>query len=192
MHNFLTWAWEQLDDEQALTHAQHALDLYRTFGQPAWEARALNQVGYYSARLGDYGTARDHCQAALALYRQHDRQGHQSEGEASTLDSLGYIEHHTGHHDLAIHHYREALALVRSLGDATEAAVTLDNLGHPHVALKQYDEARTAWQEAVDLYRKQGRDTAARLVRQQLDRLDDTSAAPIAQPGATYPDGHRR
>jgi tetratricopeptide (TPR) repeat protein len=87
IHNALAWVWSQRGNyRQALEHARHALDLMRPFDQPVWEARMLNSVGLYAARLGDYDTARVHCQAALALHRQlHDVT------EAVTLDSLGYI-----------------------------------------------------------------------------------------------------
>ncbi|GAB2957238.1 tetratricopeptide repeat protein [Saccharothrix stipae] len=94
----LAAAWERReDDRRALNHARHALDLYRSLDEPVREADALNQVGWYAARLGEFHTARTHCHAALALHRHH----HDPEGEAHALDSLGYIAHHTGDHHQA-------------------------------------------------------------------------------------------
>jgi tetratricopeptide (TPR) repeat protein len=132
VHWGLAWAWQlRGDDRQALRHATRTLDLYRALALPVWEAEALNAVGWYAARLGEYDMARTHCRAALALHRRHDH----PEGEAATLDSLGYIEHHTGDHEQAIEHYRQAVVLLRALGNNYQAANTLDDLGRPYVAL---------------------------------------------------------
>ncbi|MEV4315306.1 tetratricopeptide repeat protein [Actinocrispum sp. NPDC049592] len=157
------------DDREALIHAQQSLDLYRTTDNQVLEAKALNLVGWYAARLGEYDAARGHCQAALTLHRHHhDPDG----GEAYALDSLGFIDHRTGDHHQAIRHYQQALALFRNLGNIYDVADTLDRLGHPHVALGQYDQARVVWREALTLYREQGRNTDAERVQQQLDGLD--------------------
>jgi len=126
-------------------------------------------VGWFAARLGEYDTARTHCQAALVLYRRIDH----AEGEAATLDSLGYIEQHTDGHRQAVDHYQQALILRRSIGNTYSCASTLDSLGHPHVALGQHEEARAAWQQALELYQEQGRDTDAARVRRQLASLDN-------------------
>lgn len=124
-------------------------------------------VGWHSARLGDYDTARAHCDSALSLHQHH----HSLAGESATLDSLGYIDHHTGHHHHAIDQYQRALAIRRDLGDTYQSANTLDRLGYPHAALGQYDQARIVWQEALDLYRQQGRGEKAERVQQELDDL---------------------
>ncbi|MCC8242793.1 tetratricopeptide repeat protein [Saccharothrix luteola] len=64
------------DNRQAPAHARRALDLYRALGLPGREAVALNSVGWYAAGVGEYDTARDHCEAALILHRRHhDRDG---------------------------------------------------------------------------------------------------------------------
>ncbi|HWO65469.1 MAG TPA: tetratricopeptide repeat protein, partial [Umezawaea sp.] len=164
----LAYAWElRGDDRRAMDHARSALDLYRGLGQPVREAIALNQVGWYAARLNDFDTARDHCQAALTLHRTH----HNPEGEAATLDSLGLIAHRTGDHRQAVDHYQQALVLYRALGDTYRVADTLDNSGHPHNALGQHDQARAVWQEALERYLEQGRDEDVEQVRRRLDGL---------------------
>ena len=129
------------------------------------EAYALNAVGWYSAHLGDYDTARTHCEAALAMCRDDNPYG-----KAHRLDSLGYIEHSTGHHDLAIERYQEALSLFRTVGSSYDSADTLDNLGHPHAALGQHEHARAVWRQALELYRRQGRAEDAERVQRQLHR----------------------
>ncbi|WP_308257249.1 ATP-binding protein [Saccharothrix luteola] len=168
-HQVLAFTWgSQGDDRRALDHARHALDLYRTIDRPdhpEWEGTALNAVGWFAARLGEFDTARDHCLAALTLFRHH----HYPDGEAEALDSLGFIAHRTGDHRQAVDHYHQALTLFRALGYTYQIASTLDSIGHSHITLGQHDQARTVWQEAIQLYRDQGRDTDAQRVQQQLD-----------------------
>ena len=167
IHGMLAWAWgRQGEDRRALEHATHARNLYRTLDNPMSEAISLNLVGWYAAQLGEYDTAREHCQAALVLQRRHH-----PDGQAATLDSLGYIEHRSGHHDQAIQHYRQALERLRELGNTYQLADTLDGLGHPHIALGEHEQARTAWREAQQLYREQRRDKDADRVQRQLDDL---------------------
>ncbi|MCG7203588.1 ATP-binding protein [Streptomyces arenae] len=173
-HYTLASIWP--DGRRALEHARRALDLYRGLDQPIAEANALNAVGWYAARLGQYDTGREHCRAALALYLTHQ----DVNGQAQTLDSLGYIDHHSGRHHSAVEHYRQAIGLYRELDNTYEAADTLDRLGHPHAALGQHDRARAVWWEARDLYRRQGRDQEAEDVERLLDGLagrDDADGA---------------
>jgi DNA-binding SARP family transcriptional activator len=155
------------DYEQALSHSLRAADLHHGFGQPAWEAEALNSVGWCAAHLGDYDTARARCQAALALQRDH----HDPDGEAATLDSLGFIERRCGNQQRAIELYQQALALRRGLDDTYACAGVLGSLGELHATLGQHHQARRAWEEALELYRAYQRDRDVERVRRQLAAL---------------------
>lgn len=170
-HYTLASIWP--DGRRALEHARRALDLYRGLDQPIAQANALNAVGWYAALLGDHDdTAREHCQAALALYEHHQ----DVNGQAQTRDSLGYIEHHSGHHHDAVQHYRRAISLYRDLDNTYEAADTLGRLGHTHAALGCHEQARAVWLEARQLYRHQGRDQEAEQVQRHLDGLGEEDA----------------
>ncbi|ROP41811.1 Tfp pilus assembly protein PilF [Saccharothrix texasensis] len=185
-HRFLASAYEQRgDDRQALGHATRALELFQAIGSPTWEAIALNQVGWFTARLGDYDTAREYCTAALAVHRRHS--GHR-ECQAKTLDSLGYIAYHTGHHFEAVVHHQQALALLRGLRHTYAAASTLDRLGHSYLATRQHSQARTAWQEALKLYRQQQRFDIAESIQRQLDSLGDSLSTTATASTEVVPD----
>jgi tetratricopeptide (TPR) repeat protein len=162
----LSWAWERRGDDR------HALDLIRPLDQPVREAWMLNSVGWYAARLGDYDAARDYCQAALALQRQH-RDG----GEAATLDSLGYIAHCTGQHPDALNYYQQALAVLREYGNTYQEADTLVHLSQTYAALGDYEQARAGWRQALELYQIQQRTSDIATVQQQLDELDNPDGA---------------
>ena len=166
-HHALTVAlgW-RADPRQALEHAGHTLRLYRAHG-PKWEGEALNLVGWYAARNGQYTRARAHCQAALASHRRNQDPGN----IAITLDSLGFIDYHTGRHSVAIEEYQEAVALLRESADIFQLAETLESLGHPHRALGQHDEARAVWAEAQEWYANSLRPEAAQRTQGLLDEL---------------------
>jgi tetratricopeptide (TPR) repeat protein len=171
IHQSLGRAWERRgDDRQALGHAIQALEHFRATGRPALEAGGHTLVGWCRARLGDYDTARVHCQAALRL------NDHFSPTlDAANQDSLGYIAHHTGRHHVAVQHYQQAITLFRSLNHVYETANTLDNLGHPLAAIGQDDAARAAWHAALELYRQQKRTHDADRVKRQLETLGHDS-----------------
>ncbi|MFC0541462.1 tetratricopeptide repeat protein [Kutzneria chonburiensis] len=172
-HRMLAAAWEQRgDDRVALEHTGQALALYRTLDQPVWEADAVNSMGWYAARLGDFDDARRHCEQALAMQR---RNGYR-DGEAAALDSLGLIAHRTGRHAASVDYYEQSLAIFRDVGNTMYAAVALDGIGHPFAAIGRLDDARAAWGEALLLFQEQGRDADADRVRRQLDALDHTTA----------------
>ncbi|NUP51613.1 MAG: tetratricopeptide repeat protein [Catenulispora sp.] len=167
-HLVLGRVWELSGDyERALSHSLRAADLHHGVGEPAWEAEALNSVGWCAAHLGDYDTARARCQAALVLQRDH----HDPDGEAATLDSLGFIERHCGNQQQAIELYQQALALRRRLDNTYASASVLSNLGELHATLGQHHEARTAWQEALALYQAHQRDNDVERILRHLASL---------------------
>jgi tetratricopeptide (TPR) repeat protein len=169
-HQALARVWGRRDDRKALGHATRALRIFLSLDTPLCQAHGHNTVGWYTTRLGDHDTARDHFRTALALHRQQ----HNPTGEANALDSLGYVEHNSGNHHLAIRHYRQALTLRRELGNTYDAASTLEHLGRPYAALGRRGQARTAWQEALELYRHQGRTKDAEQLQRQLAPLIHT------------------
>jgi len=144
------------------------LALYRTLDSPIWEARELNAVGWYSARVGEYEQAFEHCQAALALALRH---GHQP-SEANMLDSLGYICFHTGRYELAEDYYTRALAVVRDLGHTYLEAETLERLGHTHAARHRHAHARSSGNRPPPVRIATPHRDAARIQR-QLDNIGE-------------------
>jgi tetratricopeptide (TPR) repeat protein len=119
--------------------------LYQAAGHRRGEGLALNLVGWYLARLGEYEQAIAPCQQALALLRTLD----DNKGQANSWDSLGYANHHLGHHTQAITCYLHALDLFRELGDRYNEAATLTNLGDTHHAAGDSESAHDAWQRAL-------------------------------------------
>ncbi|WP_237774392.1 AfsR/SARP family transcriptional regulator [Actinosynnema sp. ALI-1.44] len=164
-HRALACTWERRgDDQQALTHATQAVELFEGLDFPVWYAEALNVLGWFQARLGYYADARTNCEKSLALYRGNP----DSDGEASTLDSLGFIASRTDLHADALDYYHRALELFTQVGNAYQEADTRDKLGDVHVALDQQAEARASWQRALSLYQAQYRIADVARIRQKL------------------------
>jgi DNA-binding SARP family transcriptional activator/Tfp pilus assembly protein PilF len=153
--------------QAALDHELAALAAARRTGEPIWEGEALNLVGTFAVHLGRHDWARQCCEEALALFRQHQ----DVENEADTIDVLGLIAAKTGDHGTALRHHRRALDLYRQIGNNTVIGGTLADLARAHLALGHADDARATFREALSVYERQSRDAEADAVRQELAAL---------------------
>ncbi|WP_198940651.1 AfsR/SARP family transcriptional regulator [Micromonospora sp. CB01531] len=133
--------------DKALHHAEQALALYRAGDNPGGEGNALNEVGWYSALLGDYHRALDHCEQALVILEKLGNR----RGQAATWDSLGYAHHHLGDHHRAIDCYRRAADLRHATGDRHPEAETLNRLAHTYLAVGDRESAHSAWEKALTI-----------------------------------------
>jgi tetratricopeptide (TPR) repeat protein len=166
-HHAAAQVWgNQGDTVEGLRHAAAALRIYRAIRAPLREAFALNLIGNFAVRLGDFELARRSYEPALSLFSAH----HYRPGEATILDSLGRLAEAVGHTE-ALEHYQQAFVLRQELGDTYAAAETLERLGQTYRALDQNGRARTAWRHAVRLYRTQHRTDDADRIESQLDLL---------------------
>ncbi|SDS49610.1 tetratricopeptide repeat protein [Actinoplanes derwentensis] len=165
-HRALHFAWDDVDTERQLDHAERALALFLEVGQQSWIAIGLNAVGEAHADGGHYDLARTFCEQALALHRQL---GNRS-GEAATLDSLGIVAEGAGRLDEAAEDLVAAAEIYRELKNVSSEANTLARLGRVLVAMpSREDEGRGRLRQAHEMYVEQGRAAEAERVRQGLD-----------------------
>ncbi len=129
----------------SLVAADGAHDLYCAGGNRAWQAAALNNIGWYHIRLHRYQEAVDACEQAL---RMHEQLGDLL-GQANTSDTLGYAHHHAGDYQQATACYNSALDLFRQLGNRHYEAVVLGHLGDTHRPVGRLDAARNDYQQAL-------------------------------------------
>ena len=132
---------------EALDRARQALDGYRAAGHRAGEANALNAVGWYLTRTGQYEQAVPYCQEAIDLHRELGNR----DGEAATWDSLAHVHQDLGDHGRAIECYLVALELRPGPADGYNQALTLTGLGDTYLAAGQPEAAREAWRQALDI-----------------------------------------
>ena len=168
IHRALAQAWSGCGDySRARTHAMQALDLAQSAGDKLAEARALNNAGWFSARLDEFDTALRLCKAALQLAKEHN----QRECEGFTLDSLGYIAHHTNSYQQALTYYSEAIDIFTDLSIVFNKTNSLERLGHTFVALGRRHEAREAWQAVLEQHQSDHRPIEVRRLRSLMATL---------------------
>ncbi|MBP2471642.1 tetratricopeptide (TPR) repeat protein [Crossiella equi] len=110
--------------DTAVTHASYALALLLRSDSEEWAAKALNDLGWYEARAGDFAEASRVCADALDRSR---RRGYR-DGMVNARHSLGWLAHRAGAHAEAAEHLREAVALAQELGDRYQEATSLSLL----------------------------------------------------------------
>ena len=159
---------------QALAHGRQGLSLSQAAGDQALvtQADALNQIGWYLAKLGRYEEALGPCQQALALHFQLG----DTHSEPTTLDSLAYAHHHLGHHAEAAVYYRRAVELFAELECAYLQAQTLAYAGDAHHDDGDTPAAHDAWTQALAIF-DDLHHPAAGDVRAKLEKLDLTAGA---------------
>ena len=161
-------AYKRLREWQAaLDHQLAALRAARRTGEDIWIGESLTLVGTFATRLGRHDWARQCCEEALSLFRQHN----DVENEADVTDVLGIVAANTGDHAAALRHHQRALDLYRQIGNSTVIGATLADLGRAHRALGHLDEARDAFHESIAVYSRQSRDAEAEDVRTELAAL---------------------
>jgi tetratricopeptide (TPR) repeat protein len=133
-----------------------------------WEARAHNAVGRYSAGLGRLDSAREHCTAALELFRRHG----DHDGEAVTINSFGYIAHRAGRLHEALALYQQALDMFKGSDNVYNEPVTLGWMAQVYALLGDTARARASWERALHLYQVHNEISAAERIRERLAALD--------------------
>ncbi len=134
--------------DQARTHYDAALSLYRDERAHLGEANALMFLGDLERYLSNLDQASAHYDAALPLYRAERSRL----GEAHTLVSLGGLEERLGNTDQARTHYDAALWLFRAIRDGLGEANVLWSLGEMFLAHEEWTKAKTSYEKALPLY----------------------------------------
>jgi CHAT domain-containing protein len=139
---------------EALPHLDIALTIARELKEQAWEASALDALGFV-AYFGknDLPQAIASHEQALAIYRQLKMRS----AELFQLARLGFIYREDAQEDVARNYYESALAIVRELKDAREAMV-LNQLGQIYHRMYGTDKAIETYEQML---------TASRLYKQK-------------------------
>ncbi|MFI7231212.1 ATP-binding protein [Nonomuraea angiospora] len=153
--------------EEALRHAQAALDPLRRARLTATEAYVLNLIGWCRCALGDYEGALQAGEKALAIATEL---GDKS-GQGHILDTLGKIHHHRGDLQDAIAHHRRALTSCRDLGHRYDEAEILLHLGDSLHAAGRPTQAVDSWRLSLAILDELGHRTADEL-RARLNSHD--------------------
>ncbi|MEM9462339.1 MAG: tetratricopeptide repeat-containing serine/threonine-protein kinase [Myxococcota bacterium] len=131
-----------------------ALPLAQRSGDPLQEAHALNNLGGVFDSLGDYKSARDYHQRALAIYEKALGPDHPH--IAKNLDDLGGVFDSLGDYKSALDCHQRALAnYEKALGpEHPYVAGSLMNLGHVLSSQGDYERAREHYQRTLAIMEK--------------------------------------
>jgi len=133
---------------EAQTEAEASLVEYRTAEDRQGVADVLNLLALLATRRGEFETAGELCQQALAHRPISD-----AAGRAKTIHNLARLADLSGDQEEAVRLYEECLLLRRRAGDARGEAITLLNLAQ--LARKSADHkcARQLYEQSLQLFR---------------------------------------
>jgi tetratricopeptide (TPR) repeat protein len=150
-HRFLGCSYIRLGRyENARSHLQDALDLYRGAGDTVGAAHAHRHYSWMLERQADYRAALSHARQALDLFRDA---GHEA-GEARALNAIGWFHALLGDYPEALDFCQQALDLQERLGDRFGQAEILDSLGYAYHRLGRHARAVRCYRAAADLFRE--------------------------------------
>ncbi|MBF2034988.1 MAG: CHAT domain-containing protein [Leptolyngbyaceae cyanobacterium T60_A2020_046] len=138
-------AFNANDFEAALGHWQRAVALYQAAGRDRDVANTQTAIMAAALRLGRYGDAIRHGQAALELATTLADAGLQ----VRILGNLGIAYQESGRYADAIATYEQALTVVSTTGNAASKAQLLSLLGNAYEALGDYASAIAAQQASL-------------------------------------------
>jgi DNA-binding SARP family transcriptional activator/tetratricopeptide (TPR) repeat protein len=166
--------------DDAHSHLQEALTLYRRLGDHAGQACChLNIARIFESRE-DHSQALSHARQSLRLYRAAG----DLTGQARALNGVGWGNAQLGNYRQALSYCGKALELHRTSGNRLGEAVTLDSLAYCCHQAGRYSQAVAYYQQALSAYA----DVSDRYLRAQtLIRLGETHQAnghPEATPDA--------
>lgn len=148
-----------------------AAELYAVAGDPAGQARALNETARSSEEVGHTGSA-------LAAYRQSAelaRQAGDRHCETLALSNLGVLLNRLGRSHEAVQSLSEALRIARELGWPDLVGNRLVNLGSAYQDLSEMQKAIGLYREALD--HPTAQDTAHNNLGDAYGALGDWDAA---------------
>lgn len=119
-------------------------------GDGKLQRKALYAAGVLADAQEDYGTARRHFEASLALHREAGDEW----GVANALNNMGVVALRHGDHEAAYRLYGQSVSLWRKLGNDAAVALALNNLANVARRMDRHDDARRALDESLAMQRQ--------------------------------------
>ena len=135
-----------------LTINGHARRAAEHTGDLSDQAYAHCQLATGYTRVIEYESADDHCERALALFRQIG----DTEGEARALGARGIIHNRRGHYQAAIDDHRQAISLSRQNGHRQGEGIAMINLGLVEERMGNYAAAAELERRALAIFQDLG------------------------------------
>ena len=140
------------EHDQARSHLEHALEVYRQLGDDTNQAHARLALAAILDREGRHRDALHQAGQALAQFRAV---GHRV-GQANALNNAGWYHARLGEYETALQYCQQALGLHQELGNRRGEAFTWDSLGVAYHHLGRRTDAIACYQRALTLFRDNG------------------------------------
>lgn len=145
-------AWFAGRMDEARTHYEAALGVFRQRGDRVQEANVRSNLANYHRARGETGDAQVHYDAALAICREVGAR----RLEGVILGNLGIMCREQGRLEDARANYDAALAIDREVGNRAAEGIVLSNLGNLSRAQGRLDEAQARHEAALAVHREVG------------------------------------
>jgi tetratricopeptide (TPR) repeat protein/transcriptional regulator with XRE-family HTH domain len=165
------------DYDQATSHFEHCLGLYRQLGDQTGEARTQHNLGFLAERQGRHADALRHTETAFRLF---EAIGDKAE-QAMTLNDIGWYHGLLGDYEQARAVCRRVLSLSAEIGYRRMEATSWDSLGYAEHHLGNLGEAVACYERALSIFRELGE---RRYEADALTTLGDTYLAAGEPPRA--------
>ncbi|MGA5823118.1 AfsR/SARP family transcriptional regulator [Kitasatospora sp. NPDC094028] len=163
--------------DQALAHAQAALDLHRrTGGSERHTAILLNSLAHALHVAGRLDEAEAQYREALVLWREYGN----ANSSAVTLAKLGDVLSRLGRPEEAFAALQEAVDVFQGLGNAALAADSLIIMARTHARFAEWPQARIRALQAAVLADRHGLDS---WLSEARGILDEVERARLGAPG---------
>lgn len=136
----------RLENDDARTHLQGAILLYRAANEKRGVMQCLSPLGALAEADGDVSTSESCYREALALSREL---GHKA-GIAVSLHNLGLLKENAEGASAAVSFYEEEIVVRREIGDDRGIALALDGLAGVASQSGDLVVARAYWSEAME------------------------------------------
>jgi tetratricopeptide (TPR) repeat protein len=152
-HRTLGSAYMRLGQiENAMTHLEHALAVYRENGDHSGQARTHLTFGVVYEATGEYSHGIEHARRALDFYRATGRRF----GEARACNIIGRYYTYLGDYLQAIENCQHALEIFQEINDHTGQGNAFDNLGNANYCSNRFAEAVEMYLPALMIWRNLG------------------------------------
>jgi len=136
--------------EEAIRHAERALQAAGEINTDSLKADALFQLGNGYYRINDYSKALECHEEALHIYEKIP----DKRGIARSAHRLGILRFDTGEFQKSAEYYLRAIELRKELHDSLGAAYSLANLANAYTQMGNFQDAISSYKEAGDVFRE--------------------------------------
>ena len=147
--NQLGFAASHNEPTASFKYAKEALELARQLQYKRGESAALNIIGTFYERFGDYALALDYKLQALKISEQINMRSSQ----ARSYNSIGVLYFRQKKYEKALAYYQKALQIAQEQKMPEAAAVYLLNIGETYQEMGDCDKAVAYQQESMKVSR---------------------------------------